>query len=993
MASNNWKTATSGVWSAPGQWSTGSIPVVSDDVFLNQAGVSPGYVVTFDVAAATINSLTLQAAFSTLKFGPSPATLTVTNAVTVNAGNLTNATAGSTLNAGSVTVAGGSVQWGAGNLNVSGAVSVSSGSFSINASSGTMTAASLSATGGVFSILGGTVAVAGLANFANANYSILGSLQAGTMTLGGGDTLTVAGVSTVKVTGAAANSLQVTAGTKLSLQSTSATVDASAGGINLLGTIGGFGTVKGPINGTGSIIAGNASAASGTLDIVGNITKGVVLGIATNATKASTLLLDGTAEAASALSLTSSSQNLRIGAAGALTIDQAQTVAAATIAMAGGSLTDASGIVFGAGATAGFMQGFGTVNANLTSGLVSPATGGRIAADGGVLDLKGSVGSNLQFQILDTAATALKIDGTATSSFGIGNAAFTDMRSANQTLEVGATGALTIAQQQQVSNGLIKMSGGSLNDTKGIVLGRLVDSGTLSGFGTVTANLTSSGTGTANDIIASSGSLSIVGTIGTGLNLKIDSTAGSTLRLSSTVGAGDVVTFLNTTGNSGTLYLSNGTAISSFGANGAVANMAVGVGGAVTDRIDFASISFSTVHSTTIAGSTVNLWTGFGGAGSLLASFNLTAPVSVGVTAGFANDGSGGTDVFLVCYAAGTAIRTQTGETAVETLLPGDMVAVLNGDQTVFQPVKWVGVRHLDLTGHPHPEHVAPVRIQRGAIAEGMPARDLVLSPDHCLFLNGGLIPVKLLVNGMTITQARDAQAVSYFHVEMERHSILLAEGVPAESYLDTGNRAFFTNAGLALMLHPECHVNAGLRHWETDACAPLTVSQALVAPIWHELAARAEALGHTPPEFATTDDADIHLMVDGRAVYPIAVSGGRHRFALPRGARSVRLKSRADIPGDLIPALDDWRYLGVRISQMTLRSGDEYQDIPADHPGLRQGWHPVERAAGGFWRWTNGDALLPVATGHQAGVLDIVIDHTISYRIDGAASTQRMAA
>ena len=106
-----------------------------------------------------------------------------------------------------------------------------------------------------------------------------------------------------------------------------------------------------------------------------------------------------------------------------------------------------------------------------------------------------------------------------------------------------------------------------------------------------------------------------------------------------------------------------------------------------------------------------------------------------------------------------------------------------------------------------------------------------MLSPDHCLFLDGKLIPAKLLINDMTIVQERETRFVSYYHVELEHHAVLLAEGAPVESYLDTGNRAFFSNASLALVLHPESTVNAGLKCWERDACAPLAVSQPAVGP------------------------------------------------------------------------------------------------------------------------------------------------------------------
>ena len=138
---------------------------------------------------------------------------------------------------------------------------------------------------------------------------------------------------------------------------------------------------------------------------------------------------------------------------------------------------------------------------------------------------------------------------------------------------------------------------------------------------------------------------------------------------------------------------------------------------------------------------------------------------------------------------------------------------------------------------------------------------------------------------------------VTYYHVELDRHAVLLAEGLPVESYLDTGNRAFFSNAGLALVLHPEFQVNAGLKRWATDACAPLTVSPAAVEPVWRRLAARAELLGHAAPDHVLTQDPALRLVAQGRTIAPLAIRGSRHVFALPPGAATVRLTSRAAVP------------------------------------------------------------------------------------------------
>ena len=174
----------------------------------------------------------------------------------------------------------------------------------------------------------------------------------------------------------------------------------------------------------------------------------------------------------------------------------------------------------------------------------------------------------------------------------------------------------------------------------------------------------------------------------------------------------------------------------------------------------------------------------------------------------------------------------------------------------VAQPVKWVGHRRIDLTSHPRPETVAPIRIQRGAFADNMPHRDLLVSPDHAIFVDGMLICARQLVNGTTIRQERDWTAVDYYHVELDEHAILLAEGLPAESYLDTGNRGFFANSGAPLVLHPDLTDETDYPTREAGSCAPFVWDEASVQPVWQRLADRAAAIGRPVPQRVTTTDA-----------------------------------------------------------------------------------------------------------------------------------------
>ena len=131
--------------------------------------------------------------------------------------------------------------------------------------------------------------------------------------------------------------------------------------------------------------------------------------------------------------------------------------------------------------------------------------------------------------------------------------------------------------------------------------------------------------------------------------------------------------------------------------------------------------------------------------------------------------------------------------------------------------MRWIGERRLDIGCHPDPALVQPIRIRRGAVAENLPRRDLLVSPDHALFIDGLLVPARLLQNGATIRRETAFSVVHYFHLELDTHDLLLAEGMPAESYLDTGNRGTFENAGLPLVLHPDLATDDAQRRRESE--------------------------------------------------------------------------------------------------------------------------------------------------------------------------------
>ena len=293
------------------------------------------------------------------------------------------------------------------------------------------------------------------------------------------------------------------------------------------------------------------------------------------------------------------------------------------------------------------------------------------------------------------------------------------------------------------------------------------------------------------------------------------------------------------------------------------------------------------------------------------------------------------------CFAAGTPIRTVAGDVPVERLTAGTVLPTAAGRGTAR--VIWIGHRTVDCRRHPRPESVMPVRVCRDAFAPGRPQTDLLLSPDHAVFVEGVLIPVRHLVNGATIRR-EPCDLVTYVHVELDRHDVILAAGLAVESYLDTGNRDGFANGGTATR-RPSAFAR---RVWATAACAPLVLRGKRLHAVRRDLLARAGACGHT-----TTAASDLTLLADDQVL--AAVTDGRGWHArLPAGTQTLRLTSRIWCPGEMAPDATDQRALGVAVTRLCL----DGRAASLASPGLCAGWHAPEAG----WRWTDGNGMLAVA-------------------------------
>jgi hypothetical protein len=142
------------------------------------------------------------------------------------------------------------------------------------------------------------------------------------------------------------------------------------------------------------------------------------------------------------------------------------------------------------------------------------------------------------------------------------------------------------------------------------------------------------------------------------------------------------------------------------------------------------------------------------------------------------------------CFVGGTMIATPQGEVSIEELSLGDLVLTNEGR---IVPIKWIGRQHVHWPTIMS-INLEPVLFTAGALGSDMPDRDLFISADHGLLLDGFIVNASALVNGSTIRFANLKDPFVYYHIETENHDVLVANGVPVESFIDYGSRKNFDN-------------------------------------------------------------------------------------------------------------------------------------------------------------------------------------------------------
>ncbi len=324
-----------------------------------------------------------------------------------------------------------------------------------------------------------------------------------------------------------------------------------------------------------------------------------------------------------------------------------------------------------------------------------------------------------------------------------------------------------------------------------------------------------------------------------------------------------------------------------------------------------------------------------------------------------------------LCFLAGTRFLTDGGEVEVERLAIGDTAITLGRRP---RRIVWIGKGRV-LATRGCRSAATPVIVRKGAIDGNVPNSDLRITRAHGLYVDGALIPVEYLVNHRSILWDDRAQEVTLYHVELETHDVLIANGAPAESYRDDGNRWLFQNADTARGLAPR------------EPCAPVLTGGAVVDAAWRRLLDRS---GPRPGQ-VLTGDPDLHLIAGGKRVDALRRQGGGFAFRLPGSGGPMRLVSRAASPAELGLARDP-RVLGVGIESLAVIQGRRCRTMQASDPGLVNGFHGFEPEAG--VRWTTGDAVLPawLFSGFSGAVeLIVQIAGTTQYP-DGDAGLERRA-
>jgi glycosyltransferase involved in cell wall biosynthesis len=271
------------------------------------------------------------------------------------------------------------------------------------------------------------------------------------------------------------------------------------------------------------------------------------------------------------------------------------------------------------------------------------------------------------------------------------------------------------------------------------------------------------------------------------------------------------------------------------------------------------------------------------------------------------------------CYCDGTLILTDRGELPVETLAIGDRVITADG---TARPIRWIGRR--SYAGRfARGTHVLPICFKAGALDVDSPRRDLWVSPHHAMFLDGVLIEAIDLVNGVSIFQAERVERVDYFHIELDSHDIIVAEGALSESFVDDDSRGMFQNAHEFAALYPD-RLTQPARY-----CAPRIAFGTELEAVRRLIAHRAGIPYRRP----VVENRPRALVVDSR-VPDVGHDGGANAVLdHMRGLRAAGFEVNFLALDDRRQETSALRSLGV--TQLSLPSSGSFVDVARAHAGV----------------------------------------------------------
>ena len=630
---------------------------------------------------------------------------------------------------------------------------------------------------------------------------------------------------------------------------------------------------------TGKVVA-NATSAN-TLELTSGAVAGTISGIGSQYQGFQTVKID-------------SGATWTIGTISvATTVDNAGTITGTVTGINlahGGSVTNEThrsigGGTYGvfAGGTTATVENAGTISGGTDSVFLNATGTNRLIVDPGA-KFTGKVVANA------TAANTVELASGASAGTitNIGLSQYQNFKTitidSGATWTIAATVATTVDNAGTIAGGsntglslaagglVTNEAHGSIRGGLGVVIGN--STGTVKNSGTITGT-NANGSGIT---ISKGGSVTNAagGSIGGGHYGVIVNGSTATVRNAGTISGGTDSVYLDATGTNRLIVDAGATFTGKVVANATAANTLELASGASAGTLNGLGVKYTGFQTVTIdSGAT---WTvagtiaGFGG--TTIHGFNtddtldltgqvltggridlntttdvLTIKDAGGTTVGtiqlsgnftgdffhLSDDGHSGsyvTEDGTPCYCRGTLILTDKGEIAVEDLEIGDLLVTKSGSA---RPIRWIGTRSYNGRFAAGNRDLLPVLITAGALADTVPRRDLWVSPLHAMYLDDVLIPAFVLVNGTSIVQAASADQIEYFHLELDTHDVIVAEGALSESFLDDDSRGMFHNAEDYARLYP------GAKCKPAGYCAPIVEDGPELEAVRRRIAVRAE--------------------------------------------------------------------------------------------------------------------------------------------------------